>query len=117
MAVDTAVSVETLHSMRDLRDWLRVMDQLGELQVVRGADWNLEIGGVSHLNYRRKPPAALLFDEVKDYPPGYRVLTGTLGSARRMAATLRLGVDYTDQQLVAALRGKPLEWESRASGF
>lgn len=117
MALSTSLGQETLRQMRDLRDWLRVVGELGELQIVEGADWDLEIGGISHLNYRRKPPAAMLFDRVKGYPPGYRVLTGTLCSARRMAATLRLGTDYTDQQLVEALRGKPLEWETRAREF
>ena len=48
--------------MRDVREWLTAIDELGELQRVDGADWNLEIGGISELNYRRRPPAALLFD-------------------------------------------------------
>jgi 4-hydroxy-3-polyprenylbenzoate decarboxylase len=107
----------SLDQMRDLRDWLRVIDDLGELQVVSGADWNLELGGISELNYRRKPSAALLFDNIKDYPPGYRVLTGSLASARRVAVTLRLGTDYGDQQLVEAVRGRPIEWEARVREF
>ena len=107
----------SLEQMRDLRDWLRVVEELGELQVVSGADWNLELGGISELNYRRRPSAALLFDNIKDYPPGYRVLTGSLTSARRVAVTLRLGTSYTDQQLVEAVRGKPIEWEARVREF
>ena len=106
-----------MNEIRDLREWLACVEQLGELQHVRGADWNLEIGGISELNYRRKPSAALLFDQIKDYPPGFRVLTGSLTSARRVGVTLGLGTDLDDQRLVAALRGKPLEWEARASDF
>jgi 4-hydroxy-3-polyprenylbenzoate decarboxylase len=104
-------------TMRDLRDWLACVEQMGELQTVRGADWNLEIGGISELNYRRKPSAALLFDEVKGYSKGLRVLTGSLTSARRVGLTLRLGTEMDDAHLVEALRGKPLEWEARASEF
>src|SRR4051812_33612378 len=103
-----------LTEMKDLRDWLRVVEQLGELQVIEGAHWDLEIGGLSDLNCRRKPPAALLFDRVPGYPQGYRVLTGSIASARRIGVTLRLGTDLTDEQLVEALRGKPLEWEARS---
>src|ERR687886_1431386 len=103
--------------MHDLRDWLACVEQMGELQTVRGADWNLEIGGISELNYRRKPSAALLFDEVKGYPKGFRVLTGSLTSARRVGLTLRLGTEMDDASLVEALRGKPLEWEARAREF
>src|SRR5436309_2441116 len=103
--------------MRDVREWLTAIDELGELQRVDGADWNLEIGGISELNYRRRPPAALLFDRIKDYPAGYRVLTGSVASARRIGATLRLGSQLTDRELVEALRGKPLEWERAAPNF
>ena len=103
--------------MTDLRDWLRCVEDINELQVVRGADWNLEIGGISELNYRRKPSAALLFDEVTGYPKGFRVLTGSLTSARRVGLTLRLGTEMDDARLVEALRGKPLEWEARAKDF
>ncbi len=117
MAQAMAIDQRALQDMRDLRDWLRVIEQLGDLQVVRGAHWNLEIGGICELNYRRKPSAALLFDHIQDYPPGYRILTGSLTSARRVGVTLRLGTDYTDQRLVEALRGKPLEWEARAHEF
>ena len=35
-------------------------------------------------------PAALLFDDIVGYPRGYRVLTGSLSNARRMAVTLGL---------------------------
>jgi UbiD family decarboxylase len=106
-----------MSDMKDLRDWLACVEELGEVQTVRGADWNLEIGGISELNYRRKPSAAMLFDEVKDYPKGFRVLTGSLTSARRVGITLRLGTDLDDQSLVESLRGKPLEWETQAKEF
>ena len=59
---------------RDLREWLALVEGIGELAVVEGADWNLEIGALSELNYRRKPYPALLFDRVKDYAPGFRLL-------------------------------------------
>src|SRR5919199_1588348 len=74
----------------DVRSWLRRMEELGELQHVSGANWDLEIGTISEINYRRKPPAALLFDEIVGYPRGSRVLTGALSNARRMAVTLNL---------------------------
>ena len=117
MAQAMTIARKSLQELRDLRDWLQLIEDLGELQIVSGADWNLELGAISELNYRRKPSAALLFDRIKDYPPGYRILTGSLTSARRVGVTLRLGTDYADRQLVEALRGKPLEWEARAPEF
>ena len=103
--------------MRDLRSWLARVDALGELQHVSGAHWNLEIGAISEINYRRKPSAALLFDDVPGYPKGYRVLTGTLSNARRMALTLGLDPELDTIRLVQALRGKPLQWEAAAPQF
>jgi 4-hydroxy-3-polyprenylbenzoate decarboxylase len=101
----------------DLRAWMARIEALGELQHVSGAHWDLEIGAISEINYRRKPSAALLFDDVPGYPRGYRVLTGSLSNARRMAVTLGLDPDLDTARLVRALRGKPLEWEAAAPRF
>ena len=101
----------------DLREWIARIEQLGELQHVSGAHWDLEIGTISEINYRRKPPAALLFDDIVGYPKGYRVLTGALSNARRMGVTLGLGADLDNAHLVQALRGKPLQWEAAAPQF
>ena len=89
----------------DVRSWIRRMEQLDELQHVSGANWDLEIGTISEINYRRKPPAALLFDQIPGYPPGYRVLTGSLANARRMAVSLGLSDALDTAGLVQALRG------------
>jgi UbiD family decarboxylase len=102
---------------RDLREWLALVESFGELAQVEGADWNLEIGAISEVNYRHKPYPALLFDHIKDYPPGFRVLTGATGSSRRLGACLRLSTDLTDAELVEALRGRPLYWETNAPRF
>jgi UbiD family decarboxylase len=102
---------------RDLREWLALVEGFGELARVDGADWNLEIGAISELNYRRKPYPALLFDHIKGHQPGFRVLTGATGSPRRLGTCLRFSTDLTDQELVQALRGRPLYWETNARRF
>ena len=101
----------------DLRSWLARVEQLGELQHVSGAHWDLEIGTISEINYRRKPPAALLFDDIVGYPRGYRVLTGALSNARRMAIALGLDPNLDTAGLIQSLRGKPLQWEMAAPRF
>jgi 4-hydroxy-3-polyprenylbenzoate decarboxylase len=101
----------------DLRAWISRIESLGELQHVTGAHWDLEIGTISEINYRRKPPAALLFDNIVGYPAGYRVLTGSISNARRMAVTLGLDANLDTAALVQALRGKPRDWEASAPRF
>src|SRR5262245_33822127 len=101
----------------DVRAWLEKMESMGELQHVSGAHWDLEIGAISEVNYRRKPSAALLFDDIVDYPHGFRLLSGSLSNTRRMCITLGLDPGLDTAGLVQALRGKPLEWETNAPKY
>jgi len=101
----------------DLRTWLAEVEELGELRHVRGADWNLELGAISELNVKKDVPPALLFDEIKGYPKGFRVLTCSTSSPARLSSLLRLPIQRTHQGLVEALRGKPAQWQSAAAKF
>ena len=106
-----------VRELDDCRDWLERIEGLGELRSVRGASWDREIGAASEINYRSANPAALLFDDIVDYPSGYRVLTGSMANARRLGITLRLGDDCTDSQLVAELADLPGRWMEEAEKF
>ena len=101
----------------DLRPWLAEAERLGELKTVRGADWNLELGAISELNVKKDVPPALLFDEIKGYPKGYRVLTCSTSSPARLSSILRLGVERSHKGLVEKLRGKPAQWQAAAKDF
>ena len=101
----------------DLRRWLSDIEKLGELKHVRGADWNLELGAISELNVKKDVPPALLFDEIKGYPKGFRVLTCSTSSPARLSSILRLPLQKTHNGLVEALRGKPAQWQRDAAKF
>jgi UbiD family decarboxylase len=101
----------------DLRSWLAQVEKLGELKQVRGVDWNLELGAISELNVKKDLPPALLFDEIKGYPRGFRVLTCSTSSPARLSSILRLPVQRSHQGLVEALRGKPAQWQAAAGRF
>ncbi len=103
-------------SFDDLRGWLERVDAIGELAHPLGADPNLEIGAVSEIDYRRRGPA-LLFDQIKGHAPGFRLLTSSTNSARRLGLTLRMGTGHTDASLVEALRGSPNRWAAAAKQF
>ena len=92
-------------SVRDLEGWLKDAEALGEVRRVTGADWNVEIGAITELAQHRENGPAVLFDEIKGYPKGYRLLVNSLGSLRRTALTLGLATDVTSpMQLVKAWR-------------
>lgn len=101
----------------DLRAWLAAVEALGELRVVRGAHWRLEIGALCELDYRLPTPWALLFDDIPDYPSGWRVLAGACASPARLGLTLRLGTEHSTLDLIQALRGQFTRWAARAAEF
>ncbi|MEI8035263.1 MAG: UbiD family decarboxylase [Betaproteobacteria bacterium] len=104
------------HSL-DLRQWLETARDLGELQEVCKAHWHLELGAISELNVKKEGSPALLFDEIMDYPKGYRVLTCSTSSPARLSSLLRLGHMVSHAQLVQTLRGMPKHWQTQAPQF
>lgn len=93
---------------KDLREWLEIVDSLGELKRIDGVDWNLEMGALSELVARESkgPVPAVLFDNIKDYPRGYRALFAQNASFKRMALNLGLPLDLSGLDLVRAFRDK-----------
>jgi 4-hydroxy-3-polyprenylbenzoate decarboxylase len=92
----------------DLREWMKLVGELGQLREVRGADWNLELGTLADLNARRGDKGwALVFDGVKDYPAGYRIATGLNNSRERLAVSLGMEPHWpSEMAFVQAWREK-----------
>ena len=86
-------------SYRGLRGWLETVDKLGELERVSGANWDVEMGAVTHMltEKSRGQAPAILFDDVPGYPKGYRTLYGQLSSIKRIALTLGLAARIRTQ--------------------
>jgi UbiD family decarboxylase len=97
--------------MGDLRDWLAKVESMGELKRIEGADWDLEIGCLLDPAVRGEDTSALLFDNIKDYPAGYRILTSPLYSLNRVALTLGLP-QGSKNELVEAIRQRLPQWEA-----
>lgn len=66
---------------------------------------------------RQKRGPALLFDEIKDYPKGYRVLTCMLSGPRRLSYVLGFQPTSDHNELVSQLEGKPYQWEEQSRNF
>lgn len=64
----------------DLRDYVEYLEGHNALKHVNGADWELEIGGITEVAVRDGLSSALLFDDISGYPSGYRVLTNAVTS-------------------------------------
>ena len=70
-----------------------------------GADWNLEIGALAEIGAEQNGPA-LLFDDIKGYPGGFRVLSNIFAGQKRTAMTLGLPSDLSGVALLNAWREK-----------
>src|SRR5574341_1060670 len=95
----------------DLREWLEIVDSFGELKKVDGVDWNLEMGTLAELlaHEGKGSVPAVLFDNVKGYPKGYRTLFAQNASFKRMALNLGLPLDLSGLELVKAILNKLAE--------
>ena len=68
---------------RDLREYLAAVKEMGHLKIVEGADGELEIGALTGIIGARKDCPVLLFDAIKGYARGTRLMTNMLNNSAR----------------------------------
>ena len=61
--------------MGDLREFLRQAREAGELHTVKGVDPELELGAIYELSHEHFYPPVLLFEDMKDCDPAFRILS------------------------------------------
>ena len=102
---------------QDLREWVRGVEELGQLRRIPGIPWKLEIGGLMELFLERdKFPPALLFEKIPDAREDMSVLCAQLDSVERLALTMgikpEIGVrDFIDLWRKRLKQIKPVEAE------
>ena len=90
-----------------IREWLKEVEKLGELRTLKGADWDLEIGAIRELVEKEKNGPAVLFDEIKGYPKGFRLLLNSMGSLNRFALSANVSpADSKPLSMVRSVREK-----------
>jgi UbiD family decarboxylase len=75
---------------RDLREFIELVDQLGALRRIDGADPRCEIGGITEVAAGLPACPALLFDRIKGHRSGYRVFSNATTNVQRAALALGL---------------------------
>jgi len=85
---------------QDLRTWMTQMEAAGELIRVKGADREREIGGIIDIAMRKMGRPAVLFEDIPNYKPGFRVLANLFTSVKRIALTLGLPAETSEVDLV-----------------
>src|SRR4051794_18950111 len=92
----------------DLRDLIPRFIQMGELEMIDGADPHLELAALCEVITARYPGTepALLFDNIKGYAPGFRILSGASNSFRRLAVVLGIAQPRTKIDLVRSYKAR-----------
>jgi 4-hydroxy-3-polyprenylbenzoate decarboxylase len=86
---------------KDLREFIDVLDKEGELvRIKEEVDWDLEAAAISRRVYELEGPA-IFFEKVKDYPLGFRIFGGSLGTFRRVAIAMGLPPDISVREIYA----------------
>lgn len=81
---------ERVTPWRDTREWIDRVAETGELRVVKGANWEEDIGAITEMLDHSEGSPCVLFDEVPGYPAGRRVIVNCNGTPVRQAITLGL---------------------------
>ncbi|MDO8691398.1 MAG: UbiD family decarboxylase [Dehalococcoidia bacterium] len=88
-------------AFHDLREYIDKLEQEGELlRIKEEVDWDLELGGIVRLATETDSPAPL-FEKIKGYPQGYRVLGAPVANYRRIAIAFGLPPDTSFEDLLA----------------
>ncbi|MDP2646696.1 MAG: UbiD family decarboxylase [Desulfobacterales bacterium] len=86
-------------AFNDHRDFFQVLEREGELaRISREVSWDLEVGAIGRRTYERQGPC-LLFENIKDYPQGFRISNGTTGTWSRVALALGLPKDTSVREI------------------
>ena len=77
-----------------LRTYIEAVRGIGQCKDIEGADWDLEIGTLTEAATELiAEPPMMLFDNIKGYPKGFRVLSLPLASKKRAALVYGLSPD------------------------
>ncbi len=93
----------------DLRGFIKETEEMGECQVVEGANWEEEIGLLTEVAAITPGTPLLLFDSIKGYPKGYRVASNVFTSLRRCTLFMGLPDGLGERDIVERWRRRLLE--------
>lgn len=75
-------------AFQDNREFIQALKKTGDVVSIRKTvDWDLEAAAIARRSNEMNGPA-VLFEKLKDYPPGYRLFASPLASFRRLAIAL-----------------------------
>ncbi|MDP2644776.1 MAG: UbiD family decarboxylase [Desulfobacterales bacterium] len=91
----------------DLREFIEEAKKVSDYREIEGADWDREIGAlVEATGELVAQPPMLLFDKIKGYPAGFRILSLAYASYKRVAVALGLPTDKSKLEVLRLATAK-----------
>jgi len=90
----------------DLRAFVQDVEKMGELRRINHADFDIELGAITEVAAESSSCPMLLFDDIKGYPKGFRIVTNLLHTQKRLAPVVGLPGDLEKVPFVKAWKDK-----------
>lgn len=84
----------------DLREFIHAARGLGDVKEIHGAHWDLEIGALTEIFACRENFPLLVFDQIPNYSPSYRVASNLVNHPRRNALAIGMPRDLSRKEIV-----------------
>ena len=91
---------------QDFRGFIEEAKKISEWRAIEGADWDGEIGALIEATAELDARPMLLFDKIKDYPAGFRLVSLTFANYKRTALAFGISPEKSKLELVRLLARK-----------
>lgn len=95
----------------DLRQFVDAAVNTNELTRLNGVNRDLELGAITEVVSEREDGPAILFDDIEDYPTGFRVLTNPFGTVERTKLGLNVPNSLDPLGVIDHWRTESDDWD------
>ena len=82
----------------DFRGFIEEAKKISEWRLIEGADWDNEIGALIESTAELDSRPMLLFDKIKGYPAGFRLVSLAFANYKRTALAFGISPDKRDRK-------------------
>ena len=90
----------------DFRGFIEEAKKVSAWRLIEGADWDNEIGALIEATAELDERPMLLFDKIKDYPAGFRLVSLAFANYKRTALAFGISPEKTKLEVVRLLARK-----------
>src|SRR5919108_4057450 len=90
----------------DFRSFIEEAKKINEWRLIEGADWDNEIGALIESTAELDSRPMLLFDKIKSYPPGFRLVSLAFANYKRTALAFGISPGKSKLEVVRLLARK-----------